>query len=64
MQGFPGNVNATVVYNVTDSNELLIDFRATSDEATPINIAQHSYFNLNGAMSGTTTLDNYVTING
>lgn len=63
MQGFPGNVNATVVYTLTDDGELKVDFNATSDAATPINMAQHSYFNLNGATSGSTALDNLVTIN-
>ena len=63
-QGFPGTVNVTVVYNLTDSDELHMEFFAVSDEATPINMAQHSYHNLNGALTGSTILDNYLTING
>ena len=64
LQGFPGNVNATVHYTLTEDNEFKIEFTAATDEATPINMAQHSYFNLNGALTGTTALNNILTING
>jgi aldose 1-epimerase len=50
--GFPGNVKAKVTYTLTDANELVIDYEATTDKATPINLTQHSYFNLSGEGNG------------
>ena len=47
-QGFPGNVKAKVVYTVTPDNVWRIDYEATTDKATPINLTQHVYFNMNG----------------
>ncbi len=47
-EGFPGNVTATVSYILTDENELIIDYSASSDLPTLINMTQHSYFNLSG----------------
>jgi aldose 1-epimerase len=48
-QGYPGTVRAQVTYTLTDKNELSVAYHATSDKATPINLSQHSYFNLGGA---------------
>ncbi|MCD2517580.1 galactose mutarotase [Massilia sp. G4R7] len=47
-QGYPGNLDATVTYTLTDDNELVVRFHAVCDRATPINLTQHSYFNLAG----------------
>jgi len=44
--GFPGNVNAKIIYKWTDKNELKIEFLAVADEPTPLNFTNHSYFNL------------------
>jgi len=46
--GFPGNVTASVTYTLNDDNELRLDFQATTDKATPINLCCHAYFNLAG----------------
>jgi len=51
-EGFPGNCKVKVTYTLTDANELVIDYEATTDKATPINVSQHSYFNLAGEGTG------------
>ena len=47
-QGYPGNLSVTVTYTLTNEDEILVDYHATTDQATPINLTQHSYFNLAG----------------
>jgi aldose 1-epimerase len=51
-EGYPGNLNVKVVYKLTDENELKVEYFATTDKPTPINLTQHSFFNLKGAGSG------------
>ncbi len=47
--GYPGTVAARVVYTLTDANAIVVDYFATTDRPTPVNLTHHSYFNLSGA---------------
>jgi aldose 1-epimerase len=60
-EGYPGILWATVVYTLTDDNELRIEYRAESSRATPVNLTHHSYFNLKGAGNGN-ILDHILTL--
>jgi len=60
-EGYPGNLAARVTYTLNDRDELAFEYVATTDKATPVNLTQHSYFNLAG--EGTRdVLDHQVTI--
>lgn len=50
---YPGNLVVDVAYTLTDDNDVIVDYHASTDRATPINLTQHSYFNLRGAGQGT-----------
>jgi len=59
--GFPGTVNAEVIYTWTDDNEIVMDYKCTTDKKTVINITNHAYFNLHGAGNGD-ILDHILTL--
>ncbi len=54
-EGYPGSVHVRLTYTVTDDNKLIVDVQAKSDQSTPFNFTQHSYFNLAGEGSGAIT---------
>ena len=61
-QGYPGAVEVTVTYELNDDNELVIEYTATSSKATPINLTNHSYFNLGGHVSSDLHCQLWVTL--
>lgn len=60
-EGYPGMLHCSVVYRLTENNELWIEYTATSDKSTIINLTQHAYFNLAGSQS-TSILDHILTL--
>ena len=61
-EGYPGTLRATVIYTLTPDDRLIVDYAATTDKATPINLSQHSYWNLAGNASRD-VLGHVLTIN-
>ena len=57
-EGYPGNLNVTVIYTLTDDNELKISYTANTNKTTIVNLTNHSYFNLQGVNNG--LIDNHI----
>ena len=69
-EGYPGNLNIAVIYTLTSDNSLKIDYTATTDKATPVNLTSHCYFNLSAGKDSTIldhllglNADNYTPVN-
>lgn len=62
-EGYPGDLNCFVTYELSDNNEIKIHYEATTDKPTVIGLCNHSYFNLKGAGNGTVR-DHILQING
>jgi aldose 1-epimerase len=60
-EGYPGALSVTVTYTLSDDNEFIVEYRATTDKPTVVNLTQHSYFNLDGADGD--TREHLLTIN-
>ncbi|MBA9077249.1 aldose epimerase family protein [Rufibacter quisquiliarum] len=68
-EGYPGTLLVSVTYSLTEENELVLTYKATTDQATPVNLTHHSYFNLTGEAEDilghglTLNADQYTVVN-
>jgi aldose 1-epimerase len=62
-EGYPGNLHVLAIYTLNDHNELGVQYQATTDAPTIVNISNHSYFNLAGESSGRSVMDQLLQIN-
>lgn len=62
-EGYPGNLHVEAIYTLDDHNQLGVQYRATTDAPTVVNISNHSYFNLSGEAAGRSTMDDVLQIN-
>jgi len=61
-EGYPGTMSVSAIYRLTETNELSVEYRATTDAPTIVNLTNHAYFNLAGASSGVSVLDQILII--
>ena len=61
-QGYPGTLDITAVYTLNEQNELAVEYRATTDKPTIVNITNHAYFNLAGEAEGHDVMDHRLTL--
>jgi aldose 1-epimerase len=62
-EGYPGALKVQAIYALSDSGELTVEYRATTDKPTIVNISNHSYWNLSGEASGESVMGEVMTIN-
>lgn len=62
-QGFPGELTVSVIYQLTDDNQIVISYNGRTTKSTPVNLTNHAYFNLLGADSDSLGLDHILSIN-
>ncbi|XHY19888.1 Aldose 1-epimerase [Vibrio sp. NH-UV-68] len=62
-QGYPGNLDVSVTYTLTDENALVIGYQASTDKTCPVNLTNHAYFNLAGEGSGAKSLEHQLQLN-
>lgn len=60
--GYPGTLTATAIYSLNDDNELTLEYRATTDRRTIVNLTNHSFFNLAGHKAAEDTMEQLLTI--